>query len=101
MIQIWFGLIWVYPKDQNIKTSKKQIKHKETQNTCLFCTFIIFYFVTWAGTLNKEHEWWINLYILYQIATFLGFKIQDSEKNFLNPNPRFKVQDSEKNFRKS
>jgi hypothetical protein len=57
--------------------------------------------VTWAGTLNKEHEWWINLYILYQIATFLGFKIQDSEKNFLNPNPRFKVQDSEKNFRKS
>ena len=105
MIQIWFGLIWVYPKDQNIKTSKKQIKHKETQNTCLFCTFIIFYFVTWAGTLNKEHEWWINLYILYQIATFLGFKIlrktfwipiQDSRfkilrKTFGNPNPGFKI----------
>ena len=31
-------------------------------------------------------------------AKFLGFKVQDSEKNFLNPDPGFKIQDSEKHF---
>ena len=31
-------------------------------------------------------------------AKFLGFKVQDSEKNFLNPDPGFKIQDSEEHF---
>ena len=41
MIQIWFGLIWIIYTILRIKSSKKQIKHKETQNTYLwFCDWL-------------------------------------------------------------
>ena len=33
-----------------------------------------------------------------KFAKFLGFKIQDSQKKFLNPNSGFKIQDFEKKF---
>jgi hypothetical protein len=113
MIQIRFGLIWVNPKDQNIKKTNK------TQRNPKYLPFLYFYFVIWAVTIKKAHEWWINLYIQYQetlcklckVSGIQGSRfweklfesqsrIQESRfwETLLISNPRFKVQDSEKNL---
>ena len=41
--------------------------------------------------MNDESICMVNIKKNFaDFAKFLGFKIQDSQKNFLNPNPRFK-----------
>ena len=83
-------------------TKKKQIKHQDTQNTCLFCTLFCD-----TGSGNKESAWMMNQSvcsisrITLQTCKVSGIqdsrlweklfesqsKIQDSEKHFSNPKP--------------
>ena len=75
MIQIWFGLIWINldyiynPKDQIIK---KQIKHKETQNTYLwFCDWL-----TWlAFGSSFERGWYIYIYVCMYSVVGMNFSL--------------------------
>ena len=74
MIQIWFGIIWVNAKDQN--TQKKQIKHQDTQNTCLFCTLFCD-----MGSGNKESAWMMNQSVYSKSRKTLSVQFLDSSQD--------------------